>query len=496
MSIANENFDTGGTGGAIFGGPVGSAPTKAPGPTTQPIGDEYVAPKGIPNWKQPSYDEDDRVDPAKYPEPKSGPAATLLSRCFPDPNQAGLAVAKIFYFFFYAAFGSLFPLMGVYFKQIGMDAAQAGFLSGIRPIVEALAIPFWNKIASRLQKGKIMMLVSLACWIIFTQPIGHIHPPVVSCKFYNGTKVFLQQPLFNDRKKRSLTPETVAEPPRALPLAASHNLDPALTLPLVSPRTKRNLDLQDADWQEGYVVGKSPQVIDFSGTQMHHKTWISPRWNNEVFEREGVHKVFFLILLLIVIGEFLSSPAIAMADSAVCTLLGEENQDKYGSQRMFGSIGWAVTMFIMGMVLDHSKFFQHAKCNMNQGQRNYNICFSVFSGLMFLALLAASQIPFRYANPPGQSAQNNMPMNNMGNHNQQAKKPEETAKDRLKKAKVFAQQMRSMPEFAAVFRAMANLRMLMCMLVAWVMGIGIGLIFTFLFWHLQVRSSYIFQGTV
>jgi hypothetical protein len=26
----------------------------------------------------------------------------------------------------------------------------------------------------------------------------------------------------------------------------------------------------------------------------------------------------------------------------------------------------------------------------------------------------------------------------------------------------------------------------MFMLVAWVMGIGIGLIFTFLFWHLQV----------
>merc|ERR1719510_830939 len=69
--------------------------------------------------------------------------------------------------------------------------------------------------------------------------------------------------------------------------------------------------------------------------------------------------------------------------------------------------------------------------------------------------------------------------------NNQNKKSEESPKERLKKAKVFAQNLRSMPEFASVFRAMANLRMLMCMLVAWVMGIGIGLIFTFLFWHLQ-----------
>ena len=175
MSITNENYDTGGTGAALFGGPQGGMPTKAPGPGSQPLGDEYVAPKGLPNWKQPSYDEDDRVDPSKYKDPSSGVtkgATTFLTRCFPDPTQAALVVAKIFYFFFYAAFGSLFPLMGVYFKQIGMDAAQAGFLSGIRPIVEALAIPFWNNIASRMHKGKIMMLVALACWIIFTQPIG------------------------------------------------------------------------------------------------------------------------------------------------------------------------------------------------------------------------------------------------------------------------------------------------------------------------------------
>ena len=178
-----------------------------------------------------------------------------------------------------------------------------------------------------------------------------------------------------------------------------------------------------------------------------------------------------------------------MADSAVITLLGDENQDKYGSQRMFGSIGWAVTMFIMGMVLDHSKIFQGAKCAMNQSQRNYNVCFFVFSCLMFLAFLAATQIPFRYAGAPASTA-NNVPMGAMGNNAAATGgKPEESTKEKLKKAKIFAQQLRSMPEFAAVFRAMANLRMLMCMLVAWVMGIGIGLIFTFLFWHLQVRSK-------
>lgn len=496
MSIANENFATGGTGGAIFGGPHGAVPSKAPGPQAQPIGDEYDAPKGLPGWKQPSYDEDDRVDPDKYPEPKSGPVNTFLGRFFPDPKQQGLAVAKVFYFFFFAAFGSLFPLMAVYFKQLGMDAAQTGFLSGVRPIIEYLAIPFWNKIADRFQKGKIMLLVSLASWILFTQPIGHIHPPVVSCKYYNGSKVMLKLPNTYERRKRSipdfdpqlpfsgpLTDDNLEELPRALPV----QLDPALTMPLDTryvhqSRVKRS----DPEWKEGHVIGQSPQIIDFKvyqGHESHHKVWVSPAWNNEVFERAGVHKVFFLILLLVIIGEFFSSPAVALVDSAVITLLGEENTDKYGSQRMFGSIGWGVTMFIMGMVLDHSKIFQNARCDMNQSQRNYNICFSVFSSLMFCALLVATQLPFKYGGPP---TANNVPMNNIQNGQQgPQKKKDEDAKAKLKKAKVFAQQLRAMPEFVAVFKALTNLRLLMCMLVAWVMGMGIGLIFTFLFWHLQ-----------
>ena len=60
-------------------------------------------------------------------------------------------------------------------------------------------------------------------------------------------------------------------------------------------------------------------------------------------------------------------------------------------------------------------------------------------------------------------------------------------KDMANKTKVFAAQLRGMPDFIAVFKLLANLRLLMCMLVALIMGAGIGLISTFLFWHLQVH---------
>ncbi len=120
--------------------------------------------------------------------------------------------------------------------------------------------------------------------------------------------------------------------------------------------------------------------------------------------------MFFLILLLVVIGEFVSSPAIALADSAVITLLGEQNQDKYGSQRVFGSLGWGLTMFVMGIVLDHSFFSdQNSRCDASDAQRDYHVCFYVFSVLMFGAFIVATQIPFRYS----VVATNSVPMNEM-----------------------------------------------------------------------------------
>ena len=112
-------------------------------------------------------------------------------------------------------------------------------------------------------------MMAVFSWISFTLPLGFIHPPVVSCKWYNSTskKFMLKDPNLEmsksvlhipgiplptqKRLKRSLelergedsnqfgiisppgydhplTPDTVDELPRALPLTM--NEKPALTL--------------------------------------------------------------------------------------------------------------------------------------------------------------------------------------------------------------------------------------------------------------------------
>lgn len=55
-------------------------------------------------------------------------------------------------------------------------------------------------------------------------------------------------------------------------------------------------------------------------------------------QKNEVAHAFFILLLLVIIGEFFSSPAIMFADSVTLSFLGDDTQN-YGRQRMFGSLG-------------------------------------------------------------------------------------------------------------------------------------------------------------
>ena len=95
-------------------------------------------------------------------------------------------------------------------------------------------------------------------------------------------------------------------------------------------RVKRD-EYQDHKWAAGYQVGTSPSRMGFEDAHKEYEKraeWLSPSFSNEVFDRSGVEKVFFLVLLMVVIGEFFASPAIALADSAIITSLGDQQVTK------------------------------------------------------------------------------------------------------------------------------------------------------------------------
>jgi len=126
-----------------------------------------------------------------------------------------LFISKLFYFFFYSAFGSLFPLMAVYFKQLGMNPIQAGTLIGVRPFVEYISAPFWASIADRFRKYKAILLFSLTCWIVFTFAQAFIRPPASACVIFNETHHILYSPYSDSHEQEEVVDDTVTLWPSA-----------------------------------------------------------------------------------------------------------------------------------------------------------------------------------------------------------------------------------------------------------------------------------------
>lgn len=401
-----------------------------------------------------------------------------------------LLIVKTFYFFFYSAFGSLFPLMGVYFKQMGMNPFQCGLLVGTRPLVEFLSAPFWGSYADRSKKGKAMLLASLSAWIIFTLPLGFIQPPATSCiTKYNESYYMLRTP----------------EVPRILKRSVD-NLEYFIENPDMESHIRERRDVRPVS-----EAGVSPLGVEFANNfnERLHKDWVSPLFSSIVYRTDDIHKAFFLLMLLVIIGEFFSAPAITLADSAVITILGED-ADRYGHQRMFGSLGWGVAMFFVGIALDQSTSFPEHPCGPEKQEKNYTICFATFAVAMTGALIAATQINFKYperseemefqekARDPVMTKEDEMqnqlaaqlgiPSLALGVGSAAVQvpvaKPDQTIGAQTK---IFAQRLTTeTPEWMLVFAAFSkNLKCLSFLFVAWFLGFGIGLIFTFLFWHLQ-----------
>lgn len=66
---------------------------------------------------------------------------------------------------------------------------------------------------------------------------------------------------------------------------------------------------------------------------------------------------------------------------------------------MFGSLGWGLAMFFVGIALDHSTAFSEHPCGPDAREKNYTMCFATFSVLMGAALITATQINFKYDFP-------------------------------------------------------------------------------------------------
>ncbi|XP_048164968.1 major facilitator superfamily domain-containing protein 6 isoform X4 [Corvus hawaiiensis] len=408
-----------------------------------------------------------------------------------------LLISKVFYFFFYSAYGSLYPLLPVYYKQLGMSPSQSGLLVGIRYFIEFCSAPFWGVVADRFKKGKIVLLFSLLCWVLFNLGIGFVRPATLRC-------VPKGLPPAHPTNASSLL--------TTIPQNASMS-SPLTTVSAASPKVRGRRDL----------VTSSPVTLETTGTPNPQITFLLPTQSNDVdfvlensthlilrnittspaspgnatpsttpasistkpmpsdqavlvYDQQEVEAIFLLILLVVIIGEFFSASSVTIVDTITLQYLGK-HRDRYGLQRMWGSLGWGLAMLSVGIGIDytHTEVAIEGQGCKAPEYKNYRIVFIVFGVLMTMALIVATQFRFHYTHFKQDEKRKEVEVSQVDRN--ASNESSDNTPTSMSQSQSFS--------FWDLIKLLCSIQYGSVLFVAWFMGFGYGFVFTFLYWHLE-----------
>lgn len=404
-----------------------------------------------------------------------------------------LLISKVFYFFFYSAYGSLYPLLPVYYKQLGMSPTQSGLLVGIRYFIEFCSAPFWGFIADRFRKGKIVLLFSVLCWVLFNLGIGFVKPAALLCVTNNPLPVIptnsspihttaLPLPSTSVPTTKAISSTTKSRRRRDLyedkfKLEAAKELGGRFY-------EENSISLQRFIREVGNDSGASVMADNGSFTALTTTT-LAPTTTKSAtsvleYNQEDVETIFLLILLVVIIGEFFSAPAVTIVDTVTLQYLGK-HRDRYGMQRMWGSLGWGLAMLSVGIGIDHthiSVIIEGIGCT-TPDYKNYRIAFIVFGVLMSVALIVSTQFHFHYHHVKPNEQREDLEISPVESSSQLESPGQNQNESRSVEETV--QHLR----FWDLIKIICTVQYGSVLFVAWFMGFGYGYVFTFLFWHLE-----------
>ena len=185
-----------------------------------------------------------------------------------------------------------------------------------------------------------------------------------------------------------------------------------------------------------------PDIIALQGNSEHSTNWDRP--------------VFLYLLIATILGTILSCPCLTLADTATVNLLKENNEThKYGKQRLWGSIGYGSMAFLVGSAV--SRIHLCSPGNSAKKDVNYYPCFVVFVLFNLVALVVGTRLEFD-------------------------KRKETPSSDQDEETKAAT---REKTGIAAGLSLLVTPRFAMFLGTAFFVGITMGFIRVFLFWHLK-----------
>ncbi|XP_064548988.1 major facilitator superfamily domain-containing protein 6 [Drosophila montana] len=256
---------------------------------------------------------------------------------------------KAHFFFFMAAMGPILPQLSVIGKQIGIPPDIMGYITAILPVLYVLAKPLIGFLADyfiNLRKFIFMILI-----VIMTLAYGGFYflPNEPHAIDLNETSVqwtvtLTQEPLH-------CPPEIYASDAycQATHQAQCSQGNYSFQTLIVAPQSIAELNL-------------SPNLQHGNDSYFICLTELTPAiyWSNTSVDCQVEHiasciygsGTFWLFVCLLFVGTIGFNVTNSISDACCFDMLGEEEQSKYGAQRVWGTIGFGATALLAGVVVN------------------------------------------------------------------------------------------------------------------------------------------------
>lgn len=352
---------------------------------------------------------------------RSRSVSQRLSAVFQNTSFFDACTYKLVNLFFYAAFGSTLVYLPLYFKYIGLNAAQVGVLTGIRPFIQVIGAPIGGFLADKFKKRKLIVVIALSAFALKHLGILVAHTPNQTCLKTNGNGSHLHS-ANNTNLPRGIVDlergnlrRNLSEPDFNIKRTISRDgnehfgihLD-TTSSPVNKENTKQNDKYrpkgQDSEYfEDGEMINEEENLLEKiqqeQNNEMHvedtrrtrRHVVLSSNSSNEKLQptksriirnQNDINKDFIVFLFIILVCELVGSCMLSLVDGAVVEFLGEE-RNNYGNFRLWGSLGICIASITIGAVIQQN-FTVYCDIEL----KDYRISFYFLFGFSFLGLLA------------------------------------------------------------------------------------------------------------
>ncbi|CAO1428232.1 unnamed protein product [Diamesa hyperborea] len=370
------------------------------------------------------------------------------------------------YFLFNAATSPVVPFMPTLARQLGYSTVIVGVIYTVLPVVGMIAKPLFGMIADKFQRQKFLfllfqLLVMVAFFgINFIPPIPanselHSHQGAIDLKFCPPN---IQQidnctlyKVLEDTSKSTFGCSMKCHPtPVNWDVICGYwNVSGLCDSKGSSFDIYANIQRDQVQRvKDCFFLGFNHATINNQNTTMFSPT--EPQFNmtcdveceddtiNEILAGATDDQVkstyqFWLFFCFLIISWAGMAVVVSVGDAICFEMLGDKPQ-RYGNQRMWGSIGWGTFSIISGILID--------KFSEGKATKNYAIGFYMMAVLILLDMLVSSKLKY----------------------------------SQTKLSKNF---------WADVGQIFSSCRVLIFFLWCIVVGLGTAMIWNFLFWHLE-----------